>query len=632
MSFSPASPLNLVYKKYTAIPAPQLITVPVPAGTSFISSQGAASWLKVVNPSIQNGTQGRFYLEVSANGADVTSPGIHTSIISFQAVSYGSSGNTVTPLGNYIVVIDIIDTKVLQLSPTVMSFQYTVGDALPANKALQIVSENNWNIGTPESWLVLSTENGSNNATVQIGVDPANLSSGTYQATITVNDGVFIRTISVSLLVTEPQTEEEYLYLNPSNLEFLAEQGQQNLNQKILIVDAGSNWDATASDDWLVLNQLNGTPGITEVEITVASALLDKGIYQGNVTVNANGIIKKAYITLRVVQFSISGLQNNLLYFAGDRNELIVENINDNSFLLLQTEISTESETYNHTLSQPYFKGVAKALIGLETEYLLPSIKPPELVAGIYSRFKPLVMNIQAFEEQMVNGLTANFGSYSNLLFLKGKTPDTSGRLSYVPEQVYVSSKAKLQLTIVSDVAPNIASLTDPVNVTINGGLANGRYVYSVLVDLSQYDLVHGDNFRLGLGGQFVYITINNDYTELHTLAFENEWGEYELFETKGFFKETRTVAPKTTAKSKNGLDHIRIIEAPQDAEFELNTGYIQTKQEVEWFARILESKRVFIYLDGEPMEIVLTTRKLKVYETRNHLDSFSIKFKRAVK
>ncbi|KKN63382.1 hypothetical protein LCGC14_0502680, partial [marine sediment metagenome] len=403
-------------------------------------------------------------------------------------------------------------------------------------------------------------------------------------------------------------------------------------SQKRLIIDTGSNWDAAVSENWLQLGALSGTSGVNEILLSVNSPGLPTGIHQATVTVTANGIIKKAYVLLRVIEFALQGLQNGGLYYANDRNQIIASNIKDNSFLLLQIEASSENETKNFPLSQPYFKGVAKAVVGLEANYLIKSAEPPEVLAsGITNPARPIVLDIDAFEEDRFTGVTVNFGTYANVNFLKGTTPKVAGRASYVPYQIFVSSKAYVQITTVAFEAPDDIKITGAVTTTINGALPNGLYLYTATIALSDYDLESGDELDIVFGNQAMKVVINNDYTELCTIAFQNEWGAYELFETRGFLNDTSKVSQTISTKSVDGKKVSRIIEADRDGEYELHTGFISSQAELDWLAKLLNAKRFFLYVRGERIEVILMTKTFEVYETRKHINAYRLQFKRAI-
>lgn len=632
MAYNPASPVNLVYKKYTPIPAPFLVTVDVPANTAVLSGIGMPSWLFITNVAI-NGATATFYLKVSANSADTLPPGNLSASFEIHAINYNVNPAVVENLGSYTANIEIQDTILLGVSPTVMTFTHNDGEAVPSTKPLQIISENNWNITSNQSWITLSTGNGNQNATVQIGVDPSALSFGVYEATVTVDDGIFTKDITVYLTVTAPDTAQDYLYLNPQNFEFLSEVGVANAAQKIVNIDAGDTWASVISHPWLVMSAENGASGVTDITLSVDSAALSVGVHQAEITITSGNITKKTYVALRVVALQISGLADNTLYFVGDRPKLSVGSIQDNSFLVLAIEASTAEETNNHPLSQPYFKGVATALIGQETNHMIKSFVPSaNLVSRIKNDIRPVVINISAFDENRFSGATASVATYQNLKFLKGNSPKVAGRASYIPSKIYVSNKGIIQLSVISENAPPQADITGDITATINGGLANGLYLYTLVLNLSEYALVNGNEINVAFGGQSLDIQIHNDYMALNTISFENEWGEYEYFETKGIFTEISTVKQKYQSNSKEGLSHTRILQADEDAEFSLSTGYIQTQEEVRWLSKILNAKRLFLYLEGQPVEVILTVKKMLVYQTRNHTNSYQLTFKKAIK
>lgn len=631
MPFTPSPPLTINYKQFTTTKPSQLVTNSVPIGTSFIRVKGMPSWLRMLNASV-TGTDGRFYLEVTG-AADTLTAGSHSATLFFEAVSQSPGNEFVDRLPPaYKVTINVQKSVRLALSPSVLTFSYNTAEAVPAQKTVNIVSESSWVVTKSESWVTVSAINGSQNAAIKIGVDPVTLASGNYMATVTVKDGSFTEKITVSLTVSGAVTTQEYLYVNPQNLEFLSQVSVANVTEKRLIIDTGSPWDAVASEAWLNLGAISGPSGINEIALSVNSAALAIGIHQSTVTVTANGIVKKAYVLLRVIEFSLQGLQNGGLYYAGDRNQIIASNIKDNSFLLLQIEASSENETKNFPLAQPYFKGVAKATVGLEANYLIPSVEPPEtLVSGITNNVRPITLDIDAFEEDRFTGVTTNFGTYSNLNFLKGTTPKIAGRASYVPYQIFVSAKAFVQITTVAFEAPDDIQITGAVTATINGGLPNGLYLYTATIALSDYVLSNGDELDIVFGNQAMKVVINDDYTELCTIAFENEWGDYELFETRGFLTDTPKVDQTISTKSVAGKKVSRVIEADRDGEYELHTGFIYSQGELDWLSTLLNSKRFFLYVKGERIEVILLTKTFDVYKTREHIKAYRLKFKRAI-
>lgn len=634
MAITPTPPVNFTYKKYTTVPVPVQVTADILSTTNYFEATNLPNWLEAVNLTYDypNLKASRF-LRIKKSVADTLPPGNYSAEIGFERGNFATFPPEIFQItSSYTVTMQLQDTIILDVSPSVMTFDYNEGDAAPATKPLQIVSENNWNITTDQSWITLSANSGSLNSTVQIGVDPTSLSFGVYEAKVTVNDGVFSRDITILLTVTTAQTGDNFVFLNPQNVEFLSQQGVANPILKSLNIDSGNDWDAVTSEPWLILSTYNGLGGITDIDLSVDSTALSVGVYQADITVSSNGVIKKAYVILRVVNYSVEGLMDNSQYFADDRVVFSAGSVTENSYLSLILEASTSLETNNYTIKQPYFRGVAKAYIGLETPFLLASFLPTEdFTSRIKNDLQPVNYNLDAFEEGRFTGITLSVANYTNLRFLKGRSPSVPNRLSYIPQKITVSSQAIIQLTILSENAPLSAQLSGAITATINGGLNNGLYIYSLLLNLAQYSLTQGDVFNLVFGDQNLTVQIDDDYIELNTLAFENEWGTYEFFETRGNLIEEAVVKQTLFSRALDGKNQSRILEADEDTEFTLNTGFIQTLNEVNWLKRILYAKRCFFYVDNKPVEIILVTKRLRIYESRNHVHAYQIRFKRAI-
>jgi len=628
MGFTPTSPLTFVFKKYANIPTPVKVTVNVPIETYILTTTGKPNWLQIVNQSF-NVTLGSFFFNLDQNSVNNLAPGSYSANISFTALSETHSP---TNLGTYLVKLIVEDTVFLTATPSLLTYNYNIGDPAPTTKLLQIVSENNWSISADQTWVLLSSTIGSNSASISVSVNVSGLNAGLYQSIITINDGIFTRQTNVYLTVTEGDNLSNYLYLTPVNIEFLSEKLVANTTQKKINIDTANTWTATANQTWVVLSALSGVSGITDINISVNSTSLDVGVYQAEIVFMSNSIIKKTYITLRVIALSINGIESNMLYYADDRNKLTVSSVEDNTFLNLEMNTSNFEENINYQTSQPYFKGICNALIGVETNYLLKSKQPTNnLSTRIHNETKPININIAAYDVNLFTGAQKTVGNYTNLKFLKGRTPVVANKLSFIPENITISNKSIIQLSIISIINPGNAILTGAIETTILNSLPVDVYVYTLLLNLNDYELSHGDVFTVTFGTKTLVVTINNVYTELHTIAFENEWETYEFFETKGKFTKDLETGKTIFNKSIEGQAHTRVIEAIEEPGFTLNTGYIQSQEEIEWFSKILKAKRIFIYENNVPTEVILETNKLTIYKTREYLNSYNLNFKKAI-
>lgn len=639
MAIQPPSPANFSYKKYSGFRVPtQQLYFPniLNAVTDFkqINFINVPRWLRIFNLRFEGFDA---YLDISINPtvADNLSPRTHTETIQFllytTEIDAPGVGIT-TPLGNYTVNLTVSDTVRLSISPTTFSFSYDDGDPAPLDKELTIRSENDWTIVPSESWVTLSQDTGNGNGEVMVGVDIAGLDFGFYEAIVTINDGFLTASFTIYLTVNVPAETTDYIFLNPQNLEFLSQVGISNATQKKLIVDAGNNWTLSANKPWIQLSSLSGASGITEVLVSVDSDELAAGIYSAQLTATSAGIVKKAFIVLRVVTVSVTGLLDNGVYFADDRVYLMVGSIGDNSFLRLEIEASSEGKIKNYPKEQPYFKGIARALIGSESRLLIDKTNPLDnFVTGPIPSPKPLVLNIAAFEQNRFDGETSNVANYSNVRFLRGSTPPVANRLCNIPSQITLSSKGVVAIHVRADLDPGNIVLTGAIEQNFIGASPNNELIYSCFVNLSDFTLETGDVLDISYGGQTVQVVIDDDIVESNIIGFENKWGLIEYFETKGFMSKIASTRRSTYEVAKEGKNHTKVLEAPKSTSFRVNTGNIMTQQEVAWMMEMMYSERIYIYQNGEPIEVLMQNTREVEDETRRRVMNFNLDFKTAI-
>ncbi|SDT16384.1 hypothetical protein SAMN05192545_2915 [Maribacter dokdonensis] len=634
MAFNPESPLNITYKQYSGDNAKTSVTADIQAYTIRVYATGASSWLNLINVGFR-GTTANISLAVRESNANALAAGTYTSTITVRAELQEPDmlqPSTYT-VGTYQVRLTVVNTVVLDVSPTTLNFQYDPSLAAPVEKLVRITSENNWDIVKSDSWITTTVNSGSNSASIYVGVDAAALATGIYQGTISVNDGTATKTVAVNLTVQAPATSTDYLYVNPQNLEFLSETNTVNNTVKSLDIDSSASFAVTSSQSWLQVDANSGVAGLTSIGVSVDSAALSAGSYFGELVFTAAGIVTSVYVSLRVVAFDVAGIVNNALYFAEDRNQLNVGSVTDNSFLVLDVLLSSVAETKVINKTQPYYRGIATAIIGVETPRFLKQFTPSNnLNSRITNHLQPLNIGINAYEKNFFTGVSAAVANYENLYFLKGRTPTVTDRACYIPQNITCTAQALIAISVISEDAPQQAFISGDISATIQGGEQDGKYLYTAWFNLAEYVLADKAEIVLNYNGKTVNVQIDNNYIERNTLAFENEWGEFEFFETKGFFTRTADVDRTETERTVGGLTKTIVLEADEDESFTLNTGYINTNAEVKWLSKILYAKQVFLWLDDDWLPVTMTTASLQVYQTRNYINSYNLQFKKAVK
>ena len=222
-----------------------------------------------------------------------------------------------------------------QISTTNLSFTAPAGSS-SVDQQLDLIGSIpglNYTVSVPAStpWVTVSPASGGMPATLDIKVDPSQLSSGPHQAAITVTAAganPSVQTITVSLSVTAPG--QASLAVKPSSftIPFVQQSPAQSKTITVSNTGGGSlNLGLTASTNsggaWLKVSNAAltvGAFGSTPVTMTADPTGLAAGTYSGAVTVSATDLSQSITIpitiTISAVPQSILIPQTGLTFFA----------------------------------------------------------------------------------------------------------------------------------------------------------------------------------------------------------------------------------------------------------------------------------------------------------------------------
>ncbi len=289
--------LSFNYLMGGQIPGSQVVQISAQSQVAFnstVTTTTGANWL-LVAPSAGT-APGSVSISLNPNVVPTLAQGNYSGTVTLTP----TTGNP-APL-NIPVTLSVSPTPQLTITPAALSFNYQVGGT--NNQVQQTVSlastGNPLNFGvtfTTSSggpWLVVNPTGGVTPSALTVGVQPASLSPGTYQGTITVmapGASAPSQNISVTLTVSV----NPLLSLSPNALEFTYQVGTPSPAAKTItpVSTSGAlNYVVTASTNtggnWLTI----GTPaGTTPAPISISAnpAGLTAGTYTGTVTVTAAG-------------------------------------------------------------------------------------------------------------------------------------------------------------------------------------------------------------------------------------------------------------------------------------------------------------------------------------------------------
>lgn len=234
--------------------------------------------------------------------------------ISVQLPSFPDGYQTLQVNG--VAGVDSIGVRVLaapsapalSLGSTSLNFTYTMGGNLPAAQPLTISNSGSgtltWtaSVNSTATWLSLDSLSGTAPSTVNVSVNPATLSAGTYTGTITITGAGAENspaTVTATLVVTPAAAS---LVLNPTSLDFsYTSGGTLPAPQNLTINNGGGGsftWVASSSDDWVALSAASGSlPGTLNVSLTPQN--LGAGNHTATITVaTADGSVAPVPVTV----------------------------------------------------------------------------------------------------------------------------------------------------------------------------------------------------------------------------------------------------------------------------------------------------------------------------------------------
>ncbi len=205
---APTTTLAFTQVRGGAAPVAQNVTVsgsPVPLNfTVTASTTDGNAWLTATP---QTGTTpGTVQVGVNAAVAGNLPAGSYNGTVAIA--SAGASGSPI----NIPVTFNVVSPQTFTVSPTSLSFSYTIGLTTPQAQTFQISSSGGaapFSVTTPSSasWLQVSPASGSTPATLSVSVNTQGVAAGNYTATITINSPYSptgaAASVTVNLTVTQ---------------------------------------------------------------------------------------------------------------------------------------------------------------------------------------------------------------------------------------------------------------------------------------------------------------------------------------------------------------------------------------------------------------------------------------------
>jgi uncharacterized protein (TIGR03437 family) len=299
-----AAPASLTFNSFPGNPpAAQTFSISsTAAGTSFsagATTNGGGTWLSVSPTSGQTDTQGT--LTVSVNPAGL-GQGTYTGTVNVNSSQGGIAS----------VAVTLNVEARISVSPSSLSFVYSLGDPAPSAQGVSVFSTPS---GVPlaaaasqnpgEHWLTVGAPNSSSApASIPVSINPAGLVAGTYTANVVVSSSQAAPVnvpVTLSVVSATPK-----LTVSPATQSFALTQGSPATQGQLTVSNAGGGTlqftaSSSPAGSWLTVSGSGGTATSSTpaaLGFSVNPAGLAPGQYTGQITVTDSASKTQATATV----------------------------------------------------------------------------------------------------------------------------------------------------------------------------------------------------------------------------------------------------------------------------------------------------------------------------------------------
>lgn len=547
-------------------------------------------------------------------------------------------------LGTLILKMIVTDTQLLELTPTTAVFEYQLQGTQPAQQLITVLSENSWTVTKTKNWVTLSAATGINIGSFYIGVIPSGLSVGTHTDTITVEDSfshsssessLNIKTVAVSLVISEADTETTYLYVSPSafNLNYTI---GGFLTEKIIEYNASGNWTAIASESWVSLSATSGVGGVGTVQLTLQNtSSLTEGVYTAEVSFLLAGLDKKVYLTLNVFDFIVDVLNPNQIYFTKENNLIEISSQQTETHLALSMATNYEGKYFVSKKVLPFYNGSATRRIGafphtiISERPMLQDIHAIDLIAP----YDPVEINLTVTEEDLLSDIVHQVVPVNGVRFLKGIKP-SSNWLTDMPLTRHLTKKGILTFSVLAD-GLDFESIvvTGAISATYNFTIPQ-KLLYTAIVPLSELGSLNvGDTFEVDVASNKVIVNIIPEGNDHCSVFWEMSNGVWDCIEFTGDIIETHK--PKSTSfefVKDHNTSETKVIETTTTILYKINTGWIYNTEDLLGLSKLLDATNVYIQFKGKIIKVNPKTKSLEFPKPGEKTVSYDLIFENVEK
>lgn len=626
--------IYFTHKKGTEIPPRKEVRIQVP-DTNHSLRIKSPNWVTTYAQS----REGKMLVGVHPTAVETLPVGTHTGKIIVEEWTNHEPGSPIEPklisVNNRFDVHLTLNPRIpTVVSPSRFDFYYKIGTATaPSKQQLKITSEHNYTITADKHWLVVSATSGSGNKTVDVSVKPNGLVPGTYTAVIVVEDDKDRFSIPLEFVIDAADGGEDYLFIDPDTHTFEFVRYGFLPSPKNISVNASKGFIITAAASYIDVSVTSGNEHTLSFDISVNRNVdsLGIGLFVSDVVLRLGAITKVVKVYVRVEQFMEEVFSPDDLYFTDDDNTIVLASSAANTQLSVLINTSYRGEGYRFEQSVPFFRGKSSTHVGSETRAIIgETIYKKEVTADIYIPYSVVFLDFQITENIMYTDIIKRGLELKNIPFIKGEKPKTK-RLSTLPDKIYLTPKGMFSISFLADEVPRKMEVTgdDRLNFVVNN--AGVSPFYTLVMSMRYFNnTTIGSEFNIKVGNQQIQVQLKPPGPDHCILVWENIWGCFDYFECTGEIKNAEKysrveqIIQETRTKQRTDVLDVRSTES-----FEIDTGWIYSREEALFLRSIYDSKNIYIIYQGEEIPVKIQSTPFLIPGKHTRKLSYKLTFKK---
>lgn len=545
--------------------------------------------------------------------------------------------------------------------PFSLNFYHRLGTPLPPAQEM-IFSSPTWEVHAPNGFILSSDDpsvsievlygsfykaSGSGSKTVKFGLSA-------YHDTLAISPDPYIEYCSpsprpssnpfLSFPINIWILEDVPFEVIPNPLIFNAIKNIDEADPIEIIVNSHFDYNIEFSP-WLTLPTTSGSSGSTTINVTpISSSNLDAGTYDGFLKFSYNSdegpqefVVP---VTYNVEGFVQTPYSLNRYNFTLDDKYILFNTTYEETFFDLKLMVKTfdffsgNTREYILPFKIPMFQKKQKFNIGLIIHRLMARFEQPSVNST--NQYNATVVKMEFTERYAATGEDIREFISDDFKFIAGLSPKLYNSnfaiLDLQPEETRVLSNSNQRINLMMPIGTG-----REIKIFKNGNLISSYYLsnsfstYTDNLDFASINAKQGDRieYRLQIDElNFVskFFIVFPEQTYFNTIYWEDEFLLTKNFDFTGKLEIKNDYESKNQSMYVGIMEKLISYESIKTPKLNINTGFI-LKSDIPTIESIIRSRRVWIDINNELVELVPVTKSISTADTDKATINFDLDF-----